>query len=223
MIKIMIVDDQRLLREGLQTILQSEDGLDIIGLYANGLEAVQAAKALMPDVVLMDIKMPVMDGIEAMKSIKRHVPGTIVLMLTTFAEERYIVDAMAGGADGFLLKDMPSKQIVQTIHEAMNGGVMLPATIASKLAARLSLVSGARADALDEDKLKEGGYAFTERERKIIILMIEGLSNRQISSSLFMSEGTVRNYISVIYSKLGTSDRQAAISLLKGLLLDDAY
>lgn len=223
MIKVMIVDDQRLLREGLQTILQSEDGLEIIGLYENGLESVQAAKGVKPDVVLMDIKMPVMDGIEAMKNIKRQVPGTIVLMLTTFAEDRFIVDAMAGGADGFLLKDMPSKQIVQTIHESMNGGVMLPVPIASKLAARIAVLSDNRADAFDENKLKAGGYAFTERERKIILLMIEGFANRQISSSLFMSEGTVRNYISVIYNKLGTSDRQAAITLLNGLLLDDAY
>jgi DNA-binding NarL/FixJ family response regulator len=130
---------------------------------------------------------------------------------------------MAGGADGFLLKDMPSKQIVQTIREAMNGGVMLPVPIASKLAARLAILSDKRADSFDEGKLKEAGFAFTERERKIIMLMIEGYTNRQISSTLFMSEGTVRNYVSVIYNKLGTSDRQAAISILNGLLLDDAY
>lgn len=220
MISIIIADDQRLLREGLQTILQSEDGLDIVGLCENGLEALQTAKERRPDVVLMDIKMPFMDGIEAMKQIKRELPGTIVLMLTTFAEDRFIVDAMAGGADGFLLKDMPSRLIVQTIHEAMNGDVILPAQVASRLVAKLSVLSGERADMLDEAKLKESGYAFTERERKIIVLMIEGYTNRQISSTLFMSEGTVRNYISVIYNKLGTSDRQNAIAILKGLLLE---
>lgn len=220
MISIIIADDQRLLREGLQTILQSEGDLDIVGLCENGLEALQTAKERRPDVVLMDIKMPFMDGIEAMKQIKRELPGTIVLMLTTFAEDRFIVDAMAGGADGFLLKDMPSRLIVQTIHEAMNGDVILPAQVASRLAAKLSVLSGERADMLDEAKLKESGYAFTERERKIIELMIEGYTNRQISSTLFMSEGTVRNYISVIYNKLGTSDRQNAIAILKGLLLE---
>lgn len=223
MISIMIVDDQRLLREGLQTILQSEENLSIVGLCENGMEALQKAKEHRPDVVLMDIKMPIMDGIESMKRIKRELPGTIVLMLTTFAEDRFIVDAMAGGADGFLLKDMPSKMIVRTIHDAMSGGVMLPAPIASKLAAKLSVLSDGRADAFDEAKLKASGFAFTERERKIIILMIDGYSNRQISSSLFMSEGTVRNYISVIYNKLGINDRQAAISLLRGLLLEDTY
>lgn len=223
MISVMIVDDQRLLREGLQTILQSEDNLTIVGICENGMEALQQAKEQRPDVVLMDIKMPIMDGIEAMKRIKREVPGTVVLMLTTFAEDRFIVDAMAGGADGFLLKDMPSRTIVRTIHEAMSGGVMLPAPIASKLAAKVSILSDGRADAFDEAKLKASGYAFTERERRIIILMIDGYSNRQISSSLFMSEGTVRNYISVIYNKLGTSDRPTAISLLKEQLLEDSY
>lgn len=222
MISIIIVDDQRLLREGLQTILQMEEGLKIAGTCENGKEALNAAKEYRPDVVLMDIKMPVMDGIEAMKRIKRELPGTVVLMLTTFVEDRFIIDAMAGGADGFLLKDMPSRLIVQTIREAMNGGVFLPAPIASKLAARLSVLSDERADALDETKLKENGYAFTERERKIIALMIEGYTNRQISSALFMGEGTVRNYVSCIYNKLGTSDRQTAISMLKGLLLDDS-
>lgn len=220
MISILIVDDQRLLREGLQTILQSEDGLRIVGLCENGLVALSKAKDCRPDVVLMDIKMPVMDGIEAMKRIKYVLPDTIVLMLTTFAEDRFIVDAMASGADGFLLKDMPARQIVQSIREAVNGGIMLPVPIASRLAARLSVLSDERADALDDVKLRENGFAFTERERKIIILMIEGYSNRQISSSLFMSEGTVRNYVSVIYNKLGTSDRQSAVAILRGLLLE---
>ncbi len=220
MISIIIADDQRLLREGLQTILQAEDDLDIVGLCENGLEALQLAKACRPDVVLMDIKMPVMDGIEALKQIKRELPDTIVLMLTTFAEDRFIVDAMASGANGFLLKDMHSRLIVKTIHEAMSGDVILPAQIASRLAAKLSVLSDEWADTLDETKIKKSGYAFTERERKIIVLMIEGYTNRQISSTLFMSEGTVRNYVSVIYNKLGTSDRQQAIAILKDLLLN---
>lgn len=221
MIRIMIADDQRLLREGLQTILQAEEGLSVIGVCENGQEAWRQTKENRPDVILMDIKMPVMDGIEAMRLIKRDAPDTIVLMLTTFAEDRFIIDAMAGGADGFLLKDMPSKQIVRTIREAMDGGVMLPAAIASKLAARLSVLNRGRADSFDEKKLSRLGLSFTERERKIVLLMLEGYSNRQISSALFMSDGTVRNYISVIYNKLGTSDRKEAVTVMRGLLLDD--
>jgi len=134
--------------------------LNIAGLCENGLKALQKTKACKPDVVLMDIRMPVMDGIEAMKQIKRELPGTIVLMLTIFAEDRFIVDAMAGGADGFLLKDMPSKLIVQTIHEAMNGDVILPAQIASRIAAKLSVFSNKRVDTLDEAKLKKGRLFF---------------------------------------------------------------
>ncbi len=223
MISIIIVDDQRLLREGLQTLLQTEEGLEISALCANGKEALQAVQEHKPDVVLMDIKMSGMDGIDAMKRIKREYPGTVVLMLTTFAENRYIVDAMAGGADGFLLKDMSSRIIVQTIRDAMNGEVILPAPIASKLAAKLSVLSEGRADRFDERKLRESGYCFTVRERKIIELMTEGYTNKQISSSLFMSEGTVRNYISVIYNKVGTNDRIAAVAILSGLLLEDVY
>ncbi|QTH43476.1 response regulator transcription factor [Cohnella sp. LGH] len=223
MISIIIVDDQRLLREGLQTLLQTEEGLEISALCANGKEALQAVQEHKPDVVLMDIKMSGMDGIDAMKRIKREYPGTVVLMLTTFAENRYIVDAMAGGADGFLLKDMSSRIIVQTIRDAMNGEVILPAPIASKLAAKLSVLSEGRADRFDERKLRESGYSFTVRERKIIELMTEGYTNKQISSSLFMSEGTVRNYISVIYNKVGTNDRIAAVAILSGLLLEDVY
>lgn len=223
MITVMIVDDQRLLREGLQTILQSEEGLEVTALCGNGLEAVEKAAKLKPDVILMDIKMPAMDGIEAMKRIKRDSPGTIVLMLTTFMEDRLIVDALAGGADGFLLKDMPSKVIVQTIRDAVNGEVMLPARVASRLAEKLSALEGGKAAMFDERKLKASGCGFTEREKHIILLMVEGYTNRKIASTLFMSEGTVRNYISNIYNKLGTNDREEANALLRGLLAEDPY
>jgi len=198
MITVMIADDQRLLREGMQTILQSEQGLEVVALCGNGLEAVQKAEELRPDVILMDIKMPLMDGIEAMKRIKGILPDTIVLMLTTFMEDRFIVEALAAGAEGFLLKDMPSKVIVQTIRDAVNGEVILPARIASRLAGRLSAMYDEGSPMFDDRKLRD--------EKKIILLMIEGYNNRRIASTLFMSEGTVRNYISGIYNKLGTNE-----------------
>jgi DNA-binding NarL/FixJ family response regulator len=223
MITVMIVDDQRLLREGMQTILQSEQGLEVVALCGNGLEAVQKAEELKPDVILMDIKMPVMDGIEAMKRIKNARPNTIVLMLTTFMEDRFIVEALAAGAEGFLLKDMPSKVIIQTIRDAVNGEVILPARIASKLAGKLSVLYDDSSPMFDDRKLREQGLYFTEREKKIIMLMIEGYNNRKIASTLFMSEGTVRNYISGIYNKLGTNDRQEANAMLRSCLLEDSY
>jgi DNA-binding NarL/FixJ family response regulator len=222
MISLLIADDQTLLRDGLQTILNLEDDLNVVKVVGNGLEAYEAVGELRPDVVLMDIKMPILDGIEGMKRIKRDYPNTIVLMLTTFAEDKFIVDAMAGGADGFLLKDMPGDRIIQVVRDAVDGHVILPGAIAAKLAARLSAFNPAAADTFDEKALKHARLTFTERERKIIILMLEGHTNKQIAGTMFMSEGTVRNYISVIYNKIGTNDRQEAIALLKELILKDA-
>ncbi|MBO9607763.1 MAG: response regulator transcription factor [Paenibacillaceae bacterium] len=218
--RIIIADDQRLLRDGLQTILNLEDDMEVVSVAQDGQEACRVVRELRPDIVLMDIKMPIMDGIEAMRRIKRDVPGTVVLMLTTFAEDKFIVDAMSGGADGFLLKDMPAEKVVQTVRDAMAGQLMLPAPIAAKLAARLAAFVPSGADTFDDAKIKSHGLVFTERERKIILLLIDGYSNKQIAAALFMTEGTVRNYVSVIYNKIGTNDRQAAIVLLKELLLD---
>ncbi|WP_127584447.1 response regulator transcription factor [Paenibacillus koleovorans] len=220
--RLLIADDQTLLRDGLQTILNMEDDFEVIKVVSNGVEACEAVESLRPNLVLMDIKMPQMDGIEAMKRIKRDYPGTIVLMLTTFAEDKYIVESMAGGADGFLLKDMPGDRIVEVVRDAAKGHIMLPAAIAAKLAARLSSFVPAGTDAFDERELKQQGLTLTERERRISMLMLEGYSNKQIAGSLFMSEGTARNYISIIYNKIGTSDRQKAIALLKELMLKDA-
>ncbi|SDE65916.1 DNA-binding response regulator, NarL/FixJ family, contains REC and HTH domains [Paenibacillus sp. UNCCL117] len=217
--RILIADDQRLLRDGLETILSLEEDFEVVGVAENGLQALDMMAEHRPDIVLMDIKMPVMDGIEAMKRIKRDYPDTVVIMLTTFPEDKYIVEAMSGGAEGFLLKDMPADRVIQTVRDAVVGQLMIPASIASKLASQLMILSNVRADPFDENRLKDEGLMFTERERKIILLMIEGCSNKQISSALYMGEGTVRNYISVIYNKIGTNDRQSAIARLKDMLL----
>jgi len=221
MIRILLVDDQTLLREGLQSLLQAEKDFEIVGSCENGMEALRLAEERNPDVVLMDIKMPIMDGIEAMRRIKRKRPATSVLMLSSFGEDRHIVEAMAGGADGYLLKDMPSGLIVRTIREARDGGVLLPAPIASKIAARLSEMDDGSADAFDREKMNRAGYSFTSRERQVILLLVEGFTNRQIASSLYISEGTVRNYVSSIYGKLGAGDRESAVPMLRSLLLDD--
>jgi DNA-binding NarL/FixJ family response regulator len=219
MLRIVIADDQRLLRDGIATILSLEEDLDVVGAAENGLEAVRMVRSLSPQIVLMDIKMPVQDGIEALKTIKAEMPEVKVIMLTTFAEDKFIVEAMSAGADGFLLKDMPSERVVQTVRDAAAGQLMLPSSIAAKLAARLMTLTNVKADVFDEAKLKREGLLFTDRERRMILHMIEGSSNKQIAASLFMSEGTVRNYISVIYNKIGTNERQAAVQRLKELLL----
>ncbi|MEK0317018.1 response regulator transcription factor [Cohnella sp. 56] len=218
MVRIVIADDQRLMREGLQTILQLEDDMEIVGTAENGKEAYEAVGVHRPHIVLMDIKMPLMDGIESMKLIKRDYPKTIVLILTTFAEDKYIVNAMAGGANGFLLKDIAAERVVQTVREAMEGELLLPPAVAAKLASR---INASDSYDFDEAKLRRMGLFFTDRERKIILLLIEGYSNKQIAVTLFMSEGTVRNYVSVIYSKIGTNDRRAAVGIMKELLQSD--
>lgn len=219
MIQVLIVDDQTLLREGLQTIINLEEDMRTVGLAANGLEAVEMTINLLPDLILMDIKMPILSGIESMKRIKREAPSTHILMLTTFLEDSLIIDAMANGADGFLLKDMAGEQIVQTIREAMKGHLILPAPIAAKITARLSHWSLNEPGPFYEQALENNGLFFNEKEREIILLLVQEKLNKQIAATLYMSEGTIRNYISVIYNKIGTNDRTAAISRLKEYLV----
>ncbi|MCD9020792.1 response regulator transcription factor [Cohnella silvisoli] len=219
MIQVLVVDDQTLLREGLQTIINLEEDMRTVGLAANGLEAIEMTASFSPDLVLMDIKMPLLNGIDGMKRIKKDYPDTIVLMLTTFLEDNLIIDAMANGADGFLLKDMAGEQIVQTIREAMKGHLILPAPIAAKLTARLSYWSQTEPGPFYEHALEQNGLYFNEKEREIILLLVQEKPNKQIASTLYMSEGTIRNYISVIYSKIGTNDRNAAIIRLKEFLI----
>lgn len=219
MIRVLIVDDQTLLREGLQTIINLEDDMQTVGLAANGLEAVELTAITKPDLVLMDIKMPLLNGIEGMKRIKAEFPGTLVLMLTTFLEDSLIIEAMANGADGFLLKDMAGDQIVQTIREATKGHLILPAAIAAKLTARLTHWNHTELGPFHEQTLEQEGLFFNEKEREIILLLVQEKLNKQIASTLYMSEGTIRNYISVIYNKIGTNDRATAITRLKEFLI----
>ncbi|MFC5470641.1 response regulator [Cohnella suwonensis] len=215
MIRVLIADDQTLLREGLQTIINLEDDMNTAGLAADGQEAVELTASLRPDVVLMDIRMPRLNGIESMKAIKREYPGTLVLILTTFMEDHWIIEAMAAGADGFLLKDVVGEEIVRAIREAVKGHLMLPSRIAAKMTERLSLGNAGETGRFRERALEARGLLFNEKEREIILLMLQDKPNKQIAACLYMSEGTVRNYISAIYGKIGTNDRAFAIGLLK--------
>lgn len=217
MIKLLIADDQTLMREGLKTILDLEEDMQVIGTTENGLEAYEMVKTLRPDIVLMDIKMPVMDGIESMKKIKQDYPETLILILTTFAEDEYIVEGLSNGASGFLLKDMPGDKLIDSIRDAAAGQVMLPAVIAAKLAARLSHFSSQAQNTIHTERLRQQGVELSEREKEIAALMLQGMNNRQIAKSLYISEGTVKNYVSMIYAKIGTNERSKAILFLKEL------
>jgi DNA-binding NarL/FixJ family response regulator len=210
----MIADDQTLMRDGLQTILQLEDDIEVVAAAENGEEACRLAQQHRPDIVLMDIRMPVMNGIEAVKRIRETVPDTKVLVLTTFDEDDYILEALMNGAVGFLLKDIPTDKLLQAVRDAARGEIMLPSSIAVKLAARI-----ASSSVQNRSRLPGSGRAseikFTEREMSIISLMVEGRTNREIAQLLFMSEGTIKNYVSAIYDKIGTNDRTQAVIWLK--------
>ncbi|WP_276355388.1 response regulator transcription factor [Cohnella caldifontis] len=217
MLRVLIADDQTLMRDGLQTILQLEDDIEVVAAAENGEEACRLAWEHRPDLVLMDIRMPVMNGIEAVKQIREKLPDAKVLVLTTFDEDEYILEALMNGAVGFLLKDIPTDKLLQAIRDAARGEIMLPSSIAVKLAARLS----SHAEPASRPRFAGDGRAselkFTEREMSIISLMVEGRTNREIAQVLFMSEGTVKNYISAIYDKIGTNDRTQAVIWLKDM------
>lgn len=211
-IKILIADDQTLMRDGLKTIIDLEDNMEVAGTAKNGHEAVEFCKQSPPDLILMDIRMPVMDGVESTKIIKSLYPEVIILILTTFNDDDYIIDALAYGASGYILKDIEGDDLIKAINDAYKGSFMLPSDVAIKIARRLT-----RTNVVTPDQ-KKSLSDFSEREIEIAKMMVSGFNNKQIASSLFISEGTVKNYISNIYSKLGTSDRTTAVLIIKKAL-----
>lgn len=216
MITILLADDQMLTREGLRTILDLEDDMDVIGVARNGEEAVELTRRLHPQLVLIDVQMPVMDGITALKHIKQHAPHTLVLILTTFLDVDYIVEGMASGASGYLLKDMETDKMIAAIRDTVSGQFILPAPVAHKLAQRITQMSAETSTNTVRD------IQLTEREQELAELIIKGHSNREIATQLHIAEGTVRNYISNLYSKLDVYDRVQAVIHLQAVLRANA-
>jgi DNA-binding NarL/FixJ family response regulator len=207
MIRVLLVDDQTIIRDGLRALLEMQEDIQVVGEAANGQEALDRSLALRPDLVLMDIRMPVMDGVEAVWAIKKSCPDTIVIMLTTFDDDEYIINAMTYGASGYLLKDIGSEKLIESIRDGMDGGIILPGRVAAKITSRLAQGSTASVTLND----------FTEREIDIIRLLTQGKNNKEIADSLFLSIGTVKNYISQIYFKIDVSERAKAVLLFKKL------
>lgn len=214
MINVIIADDQTILRDGLKTILETDMEIEVVGMASNGQEAFELCEKVQPDIVLMDVRMPVMNGVEATKAIKEKYPKVHILILTTFDDEEYILEAMANGAAGYLLKDIDGEKLIQAVKDTVNGNLMLPAKVAAKLAAYVSKTMKKSKETLSTVKGNKTDD-FTEREKEIIRLILEGKTNKEISNELFLSEGTVKNYISNIYSKIGAEDRVHAIMLLR--------
>lgn len=212
MIKVMLVDDQIILAEGLRSVLETSGDITVAGVAADGGEAVALAEKVKPDVVLMDIRMPNMNGVAATKKIKDALPSCKIIILTTFDDSDYILSAINNGASGYLLKDIGSTALIDAIRNAYAGDTILPSKIAKKITDAALLVSSDR-----EIKLKRA-YGLSDREAGIAMMILEGFTNRQIASALKLSDGTSRNYISTIYLKLGVENRTAAISKIKEIL-----
>ncbi|WP_139488436.1 response regulator transcription factor [Brevibacillus dissolubilis] len=213
--RILIVDDQALFRDGLEVIFGLEEDMEVIGYAEDGQQAVEQVRTLSPDIVLMDIQMPVLNGIESIKQCKAIAPDLCVIILTTFSDYDYIVEGLLNGASGFLLKDMRASDLVDSVRKAYHGQLMLPVPVAKKLAEKLNSLSAIATGELEMTNIRKQGIELSEREREIATLMLQGLTNRQIANTLMMTEGTIKNYISNMYSKVGINDRAKFILYLQ--------
>lgn len=212
MIKVMLVDDQIILAEGIKSVLETGGDISVVGVAGDGVQAVEMAERERPDVVLMDIRMPNMNGVAATKKIKEILPDCKIIILTTFDDSDYILSAINVGACGYLLKDIGSTALIDAIHNAYNGDTILPSQIAKKITEAAMMVSSDR-----EIKLKRA-FGLSDREAGIAMMILDGFTNRQIASALKLSDGTARNYISTIYLKLDVENRTAAIAKIKEVI-----
>jgi len=206
-IRLLIADDQRLMREGLRTLLELEQGFEIVAEAADGQAALEAYQMLEPDVVLMDIRMPGMDGIEATRRLIAGWPEARVIILTTFDDDANVFEGLRAGAIGYLLKDLSGHELAEAVRTVWNGGGLIEPSVAKKVMAEFARLHPAARQA--NEGLAE---PLTEREMDILMLVAKGLSNREIGNRLGLSEGTVKNYVTNVLQKIGVRDRtQAAI------------
>lgn len=212
-IRLLLVDDQKLFVESLRKLLEIEaDEVVVVATAKSGAQAVELSDRLRPDMVLLDVRMPGMDGVQTVKILKERHPEITVIMLTTFDDDVYIYDALALGAEGYLLKDIPPNELIAAIHAVREGGVTVSPAVARKLVER-GIEPGARSDAAPPPE------QLTKREREVLTLMVRGHDNVEIATVLHLSEQTVRNYVSTIYSKLGVEKRSQAIRAARELNL----
>jgi two-component system, NarL family, response regulator LiaR len=205
-IRLLICDDQAIVCEGLRAILSTTPEIQVVGVAHNGMEAIDLIPLAQPHLVLMDLKMPVMNGIQATKVIRASFPEVRVLVLTTYDTDEWVIDAVRSGASGYLLKDTPREDLVQVIIDTVEGRSHLDPQIAGKV---LSYVASQPVPSLPDQQLLS---ALSDREREILQYLARGHSNAEIAQALFLSDGTVKNYVSSILTKLGVTDRtQAAL------------
>ncbi len=205
-IRILVADDQELVRSGFRVLLDAEPDLQVVGEAGDGVQAVAEARRLRPDVVLMDIRMPRLDGIRATRSITGTLPDTRVLMLTTYDLDEYVFDALRSGACGFLLKDVKAAQLAEAVRTVVDGGALLAPTVTLRMIGHFARTPGpaARDRVLTE---------LTAREAEVLVLLARGLSNAEIADRLVISETTAKTHVARILPKLGLRDRVQAVVL----------
>jgi DNA-binding NarL/FixJ family response regulator len=218
-IRVLLADDQDIIRTGLTIILNHQADIDVIGQAADGLEAVELAKSLQPDVILMDIKMPRLNGIQATRQIVAALPKTQIIILTTYDTDDWVFDGIRAGAIGYLLKDTSGDNLAEAVRGALRGESQIDPTVARKVLREFQQLTTNRSarPPVTEEPLER----LTDREEEVIKLLAAGLANKDIAQQLSLSEGTIKNHISAILAKLHANDRtQAVLTALKRGLVD---
>ncbi|HEY4552060.1 MAG TPA: response regulator transcription factor [Bacillaceae bacterium] len=200
MIKVLLVDDHTILRDGLKSLLDLEDDITVIGECTSGQDAIEKIEALKPDVVLMDINMPNKNGIEVTSAVKRRFPDLKVIMLTMYSHDEYFLASIREGADGYLLKDAPSGQVVEAIRTVVKGESVIQPSMTKKLF-----------DFHQQKRDSQSNEELTEREKEVLLCLLEGLSNKEIADKLFISDKTVKIHVSKIFKKLNVKSRSQAV------------
>ncbi|HCS61464.1 MAG TPA: DNA-binding response regulator [Microbacterium sp.] len=213
-IRVLIADDEALVRHALRAYVSANDRLSVVGEASNGIEAVELSRELQPDIVVMDLRMPVMNGIEATRAITSELPGTTVIAVTTFSTERYVIAALQAGAAGYVVKDTPPEGIIEAIIDVHEGRSVLSAQVTGEL------INAVRAGGTELSRVGHAVEALTERELSIVEFLAQGMSNAEIANELHLSQATIKTQLSRIFGKWGVRDRvQVLIHAVKANLV----
>lgn len=220
MIRVLLVDDQTLIRQGIAMLLELEPDLEVVGAVGDGRAAIEAVEKLRPDVVLIDVRMPGMDGVTATRELSRRFPEVGVIILTTFDDDEYVFEGLKAGARGYLLKDISSEEMAEAVRTVARGEALIQPSIARKVVAEFSRLAVGTLPA-SERMLPRSPNALTERELDVLRALARGMSNKEIAAALVITEGTVKTHISNILAKLEVRDRTQAVLKAQQLRLLD--